>query len=175
MRREVGILGSSEVSARHSPIDKSKKRSYTPCERLSYSIIQIQSASFPKRSKSSHSGIPKRELERPHGEITPSHKAFWKVTKALKTEGYIPIPPLKRPDNLVAQTTGDSEMPCRLCRDSMLSSRLCDITLILIVLKKRFFINLPRTKRRFDSRLTQQKPNASEIIQNHKGNGPRWY
>ncbi|GBP71315.1 hypothetical protein EVAR_57699_1 [Eumeta japonica] len=35
-------------------------------------------------------------------EIRPSHKAFWKVTKALKTEGYIPIPPLKRPENSVA-------------------------------------------------------------------------
>ncbi|GBP82199.1 hypothetical protein EVAR_62722_1 [Eumeta japonica] len=35
-------------------------------------------------------------------EIKPSHKAFWKVTKALKSDGYIPIPPLKRPDNSVA-------------------------------------------------------------------------
>ncbi|GBP60104.1 Probable RNA-directed DNA polymerase from transposon BS [Eumeta japonica] len=35
-------------------------------------------------------------------EITPSHKAFWKVTKALKTEGYIPVPPYKRTDNFVA-------------------------------------------------------------------------
>ncbi|GBP65363.1 hypothetical protein EVAR_52137_1 [Eumeta japonica] len=35
-------------------------------------------------------------------EITPSHKAFWKVTKALKTEGYIPIPHLTKPDNSIA-------------------------------------------------------------------------
>ncbi|GBP81167.1 Probable RNA-directed DNA polymerase from transposon BS [Eumeta japonica] len=35
-------------------------------------------------------------------EIKPSHKAFWAVTKALKTEGYTPIPPLKKPDNSVA-------------------------------------------------------------------------
>ncbi|GBP67421.1 Probable RNA-directed DNA polymerase from transposon BS [Eumeta japonica] len=28
-------------------------------------------------------------------EIRPSHKAFWKITKALKTEGYTPIPRLK--------------------------------------------------------------------------------
>ncbi|GBP81861.1 hypothetical protein EVAR_55061_1 [Eumeta japonica] len=34
-------------------------------------------------------------------EITPSHKAFCKVTKALTTEGYIPIPSLKKPDNSV--------------------------------------------------------------------------
>ncbi|GBP11388.1 Probable RNA-directed DNA polymerase from transposon BS [Eumeta japonica] len=35
-------------------------------------------------------------------EIKPSHKAFWAVTKALKTEGYTPILPLKKPDNSVA-------------------------------------------------------------------------
>ncbi|GBP65551.1 RNA-directed DNA polymerase from mobile element jockey [Eumeta japonica] len=35
-------------------------------------------------------------------EITPSHKAFSKVTKVLQTEGNIPIPPLKKPDNSVA-------------------------------------------------------------------------
>ncbi|GBP77463.1 hypothetical protein EVAR_56073_1 [Eumeta japonica] len=35
-------------------------------------------------------------------EITPSHKAFWKVTKVLKIKGYIPILPLKRPDDTVA-------------------------------------------------------------------------
>ncbi|GBP34003.1 Probable RNA-directed DNA polymerase from transposon BS [Eumeta japonica] len=35
-------------------------------------------------------------------EIKPSHKAFWAVTKALKTEGYTPIPQLKKPDNSVA-------------------------------------------------------------------------
>ncbi|GBP05701.1 hypothetical protein EVAR_73693_1 [Eumeta japonica] len=28
-------------------------------------------------------------------EITPAHKAFWKVSKALKIEGYIPIPTQK--------------------------------------------------------------------------------
>ncbi|GBP86172.1 Probable RNA-directed DNA polymerase from transposon BS [Eumeta japonica] len=35
-------------------------------------------------------------------EITPSHKAFWKITKALETEGYTPIPLLKRPDGSIA-------------------------------------------------------------------------
>ncbi|GBP66298.1 Probable RNA-directed DNA polymerase from transposon X-element [Eumeta japonica] len=38
-------------------------------------------------------------------EIRPSHKAFWKITKALKTEGYTPytpIPPLKRSDGTTA-------------------------------------------------------------------------
>ncbi|GBP88549.1 Probable RNA-directed DNA polymerase from transposon X-element [Eumeta japonica] len=35
-------------------------------------------------------------------EIRPSHKAFWKITKALKTERYTPIPPLKRPDGTTA-------------------------------------------------------------------------
>ncbi|GBP08777.1 Probable RNA-directed DNA polymerase from transposon BS [Eumeta japonica] len=35
-------------------------------------------------------------------EIRPSYKAFWKITKALKIEGYTPIPPLKRPDGTTA-------------------------------------------------------------------------
>ncbi|GBP32882.1 hypothetical protein EVAR_81672_1 [Eumeta japonica] len=35
-------------------------------------------------------------------EITPSHKAFWKVTKALKTEGFFPIPLFEIPDSSVA-------------------------------------------------------------------------
>ncbi|GBP09350.1 Probable RNA-directed DNA polymerase from transposon BS [Eumeta japonica] len=35
-------------------------------------------------------------------DVTPSHKAFWKVTKTLKTDGFIPIPPLKKPDNSIA-------------------------------------------------------------------------
>ncbi|GBP20900.1 Probable RNA-directed DNA polymerase from transposon BS [Eumeta japonica] len=35
-------------------------------------------------------------------QIKPSHKAFWAITKALKTEGYTPIPPFKKPDNSVA-------------------------------------------------------------------------
>ncbi|GBP89076.1 hypothetical protein EVAR_64712_1 [Eumeta japonica] len=35
-------------------------------------------------------------------EIRPSHKAFWSVTKALKSEGYTPIPPLKRLDGSTA-------------------------------------------------------------------------
>ncbi|GBP67562.1 RNA-directed DNA polymerase from mobile element jockey [Eumeta japonica] len=30
-------------------------------------------------------------------DISPTHQAFWKVTKALKSEGYLPTPPLKNP------------------------------------------------------------------------------
>ncbi|GBP66600.1 Probable RNA-directed DNA polymerase from transposon BS [Eumeta japonica] len=41
-------------------------------------------------------------------EIKPSHKAFWAVTKALKTEGYTPIPPLKKPDN--SEAIDDAEI-----------------------------------------------------------------
>ncbi|GBP51187.1 hypothetical protein EVAR_98011_1 [Eumeta japonica] len=32
-------------------------------------------------------------------DITPSHQAFWKLTKTLKSEGYLPIPPLKKSDS----------------------------------------------------------------------------
>ncbi|GBP78193.1 Probable RNA-directed DNA polymerase from transposon X-element [Eumeta japonica] len=45
--RGSGILGSPEVSARYFRIDKSKKRSFAPRERISHSRVQIQSASSP--------------------------------------------------------------------------------------------------------------------------------
>ncbi|GBP94792.1 Probable RNA-directed DNA polymerase from transposon BS [Eumeta japonica] len=35
-------------------------------------------------------------------DISPTHQAFWKVTKALKSEGYLPTPPLKKPDSSLA-------------------------------------------------------------------------
>ncbi|GBP26343.1 Probable RNA-directed DNA polymerase from transposon BS [Eumeta japonica] len=35
-------------------------------------------------------------------EISPSHKAYWRLAKALKTEGAAPTPALKRPDNSIA-------------------------------------------------------------------------
>ncbi|GBP83142.1 Probable RNA-directed DNA polymerase from transposon BS [Eumeta japonica] len=35
-------------------------------------------------------------------DISPTHKAFWKVTKALNSEGYLPTPPLKKPDSSLA-------------------------------------------------------------------------
>ncbi|GBP14423.1 Probable RNA-directed DNA polymerase from transposon BS [Eumeta japonica] len=35
-------------------------------------------------------------------EIRPSNQAFWKITKALKTEGYTPIPALKIPNGSIA-------------------------------------------------------------------------
>ncbi|GBP59736.1 RNA-directed DNA polymerase from mobile element jockey [Eumeta japonica] len=35
-------------------------------------------------------------------EISPSHKAYWRLAKALKTEEAAPTPALKRPDNSIA-------------------------------------------------------------------------
>ncbi|GBP93490.1 RNA-directed DNA polymerase from mobile element jockey [Eumeta japonica] len=35
-------------------------------------------------------------------EISPSHQAYWRLAKALKTEGAVPTPALKRPDNSIA-------------------------------------------------------------------------
>ncbi|GBP73429.1 Probable RNA-directed DNA polymerase from transposon X-element [Eumeta japonica] len=42
-------------------------------------------------------------------DISPTHQAFWKVTKALKSEGYLPTPPLKKPDSSLA--VDDLEKP----------------------------------------------------------------
>ncbi|GBP86546.1 Probable RNA-directed DNA polymerase from transposon BS [Eumeta japonica] len=35
-------------------------------------------------------------------EITPSHQAYWKLAKALKSDGYLPTPALRKPDNTFA-------------------------------------------------------------------------
>ncbi|GBP48356.1 RNA-directed DNA polymerase from mobile element jockey [Eumeta japonica] len=35
-------------------------------------------------------------------EISPSHKAYWGLAKALKTEGAVPTPALKKPDKSIA-------------------------------------------------------------------------
>ncbi|GBP08020.1 hypothetical protein EVAR_91897_1 [Eumeta japonica] len=34
--------------------------------------------------------------------ICPTHQAFWKVTRALKSKGYLPTPSLKKPDRSLA-------------------------------------------------------------------------
>ncbi|GBP01121.1 RNA-directed DNA polymerase from mobile element jockey [Eumeta japonica] len=34
--------------------------------------------------------------------ITPTHRAYWQVAKALKSDGYEPVPALKNPDNTLA-------------------------------------------------------------------------
>ncbi|GBP67571.1 hypothetical protein EVAR_98625_1 [Eumeta japonica] len=35
-------------------------------------------------------------------EISPSHQAYWRLAKALKTDGAIPIPALRKPDRSIA-------------------------------------------------------------------------
>ncbi|GBP31020.1 hypothetical protein EVAR_81920_1 [Eumeta japonica] len=51
---------------------------------------------------SSHSGGRNENWSDLMEKITTIHKAFWRLTKALKSEGYTPIPPLKRPDGITA-------------------------------------------------------------------------
>ncbi|GBP61825.1 RNA-directed DNA polymerase from mobile element jockey [Eumeta japonica] len=70
-------------------------------------------------------------------EIKPSHKAFWAVTQALKTEGYTPIPPLKKPDNSVA--IDDAEIAeCLADSIETLTLPLRTTSLISVASRKRF-------------------------------------
>ncbi|GBP34935.1 hypothetical protein EVAR_26526_1 [Eumeta japonica] len=69
-------------------------------------------------------------------EIKPSHKAFWAVTKALKTEGYTLYP--QKPDNSEAIDDAEIAVPCRLYRDSMLTLPLRTTSLISVASRKRF-------------------------------------
>ncbi|GBP26858.1 hypothetical protein EVAR_16438_1 [Eumeta japonica] len=48
-------------------------------------------------------------------EVSPSHKVYWELAKALKTKGTVPTPALKRPDKSIvlydwekAECLGDS-------------------------------------------------------------------
>ncbi|GBP36679.1 Probable RNA-directed DNA polymerase from transposon BS [Eumeta japonica] len=56
-------------------------------------------------------------------EIRPSHKAFWKITKALKTEGYTPIPPLKRPETVPLPSTTRSRIEEEVLQKTSLDPR----------------------------------------------------
>ncbi|GBP35324.1 hypothetical protein EVAR_20697_1 [Eumeta japonica] len=110
-------------------------------ERISHSRVQIQSASSPTRSESSRSGIRNESWSDLMEEIKPSHKA---VTKALKTEGYTPIPPLKKPDNSVA--IDDAEI-AECLADSIETqcshASLRTTSLISVASRKRFSKNFP--------------------------------
>ncbi|GBP51834.1 Probable RNA-directed DNA polymerase from transposon BS [Eumeta japonica] len=64
-------------------------------------ILKLISA-LPTRSESSSQEFLNKSWSDLTEEIRPSHKAFWKITKALKTKGYTPIPQLKRPDGTTA-------------------------------------------------------------------------
>ncbi|GBP68385.1 Probable RNA-directed DNA polymerase from transposon BS [Eumeta japonica] len=86
-----GILGSPEVSARYSRIDKSKNAA-------------LRASAYPTPEYRSRARALQREVKARvrefrneswsdlMEEIKPSHKAFWAVTKALKTEGYTLYP-----------------------------------------------------------------------------------
>ncbi|GBP84111.1 Probable RNA-directed DNA polymerase from transposon X-element [Eumeta japonica] len=104
-------------------------------------------------------------------KIKPSHKAFWAVTKALKTEGYTPLPPLKKPDNLVA--IDDAEI-AECLADSIETQRSHaspphDIAHISRIEEEVLQKTSLEPKRRSGSRLTQRSPNASI----HKPGKPR--
>ncbi|GBP21554.1 hypothetical protein EVAR_9737_1 [Eumeta japonica] len=45
-------------------------------------------------------------------EISPSHIAFWFVAKALKSDGYVATPALKKPDNTYAVDDREKQNVC---------------------------------------------------------------
>ncbi|GBP38218.1 Probable RNA-directed DNA polymerase from transposon BS [Eumeta japonica] len=95
-------------------------------------------------------------------EIKPSHKAFWAVTKALKTED-IPYTPLK---NLIIQEAIDDAEIAECLADSIetqCSHASPPRHRSYQSHRGRGSPKLPRTQRRSGSRLTQRSPNASEI------------
>ncbi|GBP40816.1 Probable RNA-directed DNA polymerase from transposon BS [Eumeta japonica] len=55
-----------------------------------------------RRVRARMSEVKNEEWSNLMEDITPSHQAFWKLTKALKSEGYLPTPPLKKADSSLA-------------------------------------------------------------------------
>ncbi|GBP40857.1 Probable RNA-directed DNA polymerase from transposon BS [Eumeta japonica] len=99
---DSGIFRSSEVSARHSRIDKSKKRCSALRERLPTPKYRSRTRALQREVKAHVREFGNESWSDLMEEIVPTHKAFWKITKAFKTEGYTSIPSLKTTDNSVA-------------------------------------------------------------------------
>ncbi|GBP25756.1 hypothetical protein EVAR_12236_1, partial [Eumeta japonica] len=71
-------------------------------------------------------------------EIRPSHKAFWSVTKALKTEGIHLFPAQKTRRFYCPRRRGGSECLADSI-ETALTSHLRTTLLILVASRKRFF------------------------------------
>ncbi|GBP53508.1 hypothetical protein EVAR_45381_1 [Eumeta japonica] len=136
-------LGSPEVSARYSRIDKRTKTQLCAARAHIPPRVQIQSASLQREVKARVREFRNESWSDLMEEIKPSHKAFW-VTKALKTEGYTPIPHSK-PDNSVA--IDDAEIAECLADsiETQCSRFLRTTSLISVASRKRFSKNFPRT------------------------------
>ncbi|GBP27747.1 hypothetical protein EVAR_82796_1 [Eumeta japonica] len=94
-----GILGSPEVSARYSRIDKSKNAALRRASAYPTPEYRSRARALQREVKARVREFRNESWSDLMEEIKPSHKAFWAVTKALKTED-IPYTPLK---NLIIQ------------------------------------------------------------------------
>ncbi|GBP89489.1 RNA-directed DNA polymerase from mobile element jockey [Eumeta japonica] len=96
-------------------------------------------------------------------EISPSHQAYWRLAKALKTEGAVPTPALKRPDNSIAF---DDREKAECLADSIehqCSENPHTTQNMSGGWKRRFVIESPPTQRRSGSNY------AGRSQQTHKG------
>ncbi|GBP18100.1 hypothetical protein EVAR_12879_1 [Eumeta japonica] len=89
-----GILGSPEVSARYSRIDKSKNAALRRASAYPTPEYRSRARALQREVKARVREFRNESWSDLMEEIKPSHKAFWAVTKALKTED-IPYTPLK--------------------------------------------------------------------------------
>ncbi|GBP16352.1 hypothetical protein EVAR_9943_1 [Eumeta japonica] len=96
-----GVLGSQKAPGRRSRIDKTaalrRASAYPTAEHRS------RARALQRRMRTRVKEVRNEKWSDLMEKITPLHKAFWKVTKALKTKRFIPVPPIKKPDNSVAQ------------------------------------------------------------------------
>ncbi|GBP27707.1 RNA-directed DNA polymerase from mobile element jockey [Eumeta japonica] len=106
--------GGKEVLAEGSSVDRRKLpadalellRAKNAALRLAYAYPSRENRSrtraLQRRVRARMIEVKNKEWSNLMEDISPTHQAFWKVTKALKSEGYLPTPLLKKPDSFLA-------------------------------------------------------------------------
>ncbi|GBP80884.1 hypothetical protein EVAR_52188_1 [Eumeta japonica] len=159
--RGSGILGSPEVSARYSRIDKSKNAALRRASAYPTPEYRSRARALQREVKARVREFEMRVGATSWRKSNHPTKRFGQLPKRSKPRIY-PIPHSK-PDNSVA--IDDAEI-AECLADSIETqcshASLRTTSLISVASRKRFSKN-PRTQRRSGSRLTQRSPNASEI------------
>ncbi|GBO98983.1 hypothetical protein EVAR_367_1 [Eumeta japonica] len=82
------------IRAKNAALKKASK--YPMCENRSYTRV------FQRKVKARMQEVRNDNWSDLMVESSPSHKAYWRLAKALKTEGASPNPALREPDNSIA-------------------------------------------------------------------------
>ncbi|GBP98589.1 Probable RNA-directed DNA polymerase from transposon BS [Eumeta japonica] len=97
-RKELPSDVSELIRAKNAALRRASK--YPTCENRSHA------RALQREVKARMKEVRNENWSDLMSEISPSHRAYWGLAKALKTEGAVPTPALKKPDSLKRSTTG---------------------------------------------------------------------